>query len=66
MKYDKDQEAMIANAFEAIGDALMQILSASRQPDWDVRQRASASLGTAAADVYRVLTQAAADHASEA
>lgn len=66
MKYDKEQEAMIANAFEAIGDALMQILSASRQPDWDVRQRASASLGTAAADVYRVLTQEAARPAGSA
>lgn len=66
MKYDKDQEAMIANAFEAIGDALMQILSASRQPDWDVRQRASASLGTAVADVYRVMTQASDGAAKDA
>ncbi len=57
MKYDKARESLITNAFVEVGDALIQILTASRQPDWDVRQRASASLGAAAADVYRVLTQ---------
>lgn len=57
VKYDKDKEAEIAASFEEIGDALIQIFSASRQPDWDIRHHAAESLGKAAVGVYQALTQ---------
>ena len=57
VQYDKDKEAEIAESFEEIGDALMQILAASQQHDWEVRHRAAEHLGLAAAKVYRVLTE---------
>lgn len=61
MKYDKAKEAAVAESFQAIGDAYMSLIAAAQQHDWDVRQRAAESLGKAAADVYRVLTQEDAD-----
>lgn len=57
MKYDEGKEAKIAESFQDIGDALMSILAAAQQHDWEVRQRASESLGKAAVNVYRALTQ---------
>lgn len=57
MKYDPDKEAAIAASFEDIGDALMQILGAAQQHDWEVKHRAAEHLGQAAVKVYRVLTQ---------
>jgi len=55
VKHDKDKETEIAESFEAVGDALIAILAASRLPDWDVRHRAAESLGQAAVGVYRAL-----------
>ena len=57
VKYDKAKEAAVAASFQSIGDAYISLLAASQQHDWDVRQRASESLGKAAAEVYRALTQ---------
>ena len=57
VKYDPHKEAEIAEAFEDIGDALMQLLAASQQHDWEVRHRAAEHLGQAAVKVYRTLTQ---------
>lgn len=61
MKYSKEKEAAVAVSFQAIGDAYISLLASSQQHDWDVRQRAAESLGKAAADVYRALTQEDAD-----
>ena len=57
MQYDKAKEAEIAASFEDIGDALLQILGAAQQHDWEVKHRAAEHLGQAAVKVYRVLTQ---------
>lgn len=57
MKYDQDKETEIAASFEDVGDALMQMLAAAQQHDWEVRHRAAEHLGQAAVRVYRILTE---------
>lgn len=60
VKHEEDKDPGVEESFEAVGDALVQILAASRLPDWDVRHRAAEAFGKAATDLYHALREAGA------
>ena len=47
----------LATSFEEVGDALMQMLAASQQHDWEVRHRAAEHLGISREGLHKKMAR---------